>query len=74
MAVEVVAVKAVAVGATVAVVVGTRVVVGVGVVVAAVVFEADAVAVVAGSELSVLLLHAEATSRAATASLYFFTV
>ena len=57
-----------------AVVVGARVVIGVAVVVAAVVFEADAVAVAAGAELSVLLLHAEATSRAATASLYFFTV
>ena len=60
--------------ADVSVVVGARVVVGIGIVVAAVVFEADAVVVTAGAVVPVLLLHAEATSRAATASLYFFTV
>ena len=66
--------EAVFAGATVAVVVGTRVVVGVGVVVAAVVFEADVVVVAVGGVVPVLLLHAEATSSAATVTSYFFTV
>ncbi len=57
-----------------AVVVGARVVAGVAVVVATVVFEADAVVVTAGAVVPVLLLHAEATSSAATATSYFFTV
>ena len=56
------------------VVVGARVVVGVAVVVAAVVFEVDAVVVAVGGVVPVLLLHAEATSSAATVTLYFFTV
>tara|TARA_B100000745_G_scaffold147872_1_gene96636 strand:+ start:163 stop:381 length:219 start_codon:yes stop_codon:yes gene_type:complete len=60
--------------ADVSVVVGARVVVGIGIVVAAVVFEADAVVVTAGAVVPVLLLHAEATSSAATATSYFFTV
>ena len=60
--------------ADVSVVVGARVVVGIGIVVAAVVFEADAVVVTAGAVLPVLLLHADATSSAATATSYFFTV
>ena len=60
--------------ADVSVVVGARVVVGVGIVVAAVVFEADALVVTAGAVVPVLLLHAEATSSAATVTLYFFTV
>ena len=57
-----------------AVVAGARVVVGVAVVVAAVVFEADAVVVAVGGVVSKLLLHAEATSSAATVTSYFFTV
>ena len=57
-----------------AVVVGARVVVGVAVVVAAVVCEADTVVVAAGVVVPVLLLHAEATSSAATATSYFFTI
>jgi hypothetical protein len=55
-------------------VVGARVVAGVAVVVATVVFEADAVVVTAGAVVPELLLHAEATSSAATATSYFFTV
>ena len=57
-----------------AVVAGARVVAGVAVVVATVVFEADAVVVAAGAVVPKLLLHAEATSSAATATSYFFTV
>ena len=57
-----------------AVVVGARVVAGVAVVVATVVFEADAVVVTAGAVAPELLLHAETTSSAATATSYFFTV
>ncbi len=64
--------EAVFAGATVAVVVGARVVIGV--VVAAVVSEADAVVVAVGGVVSKLLLHAEATSSAATVTSYFFTV
>ena len=74
LVVEAVDVEAVFEGTTVVVVVGARVVAGVAVVVATVVFEADAVAVTAGAVVPELLLHAEATSSAATATSYFFTV